>query len=150
MSTQPIPSDFWRRWLQTACVAIMVYGLCLMAAPKAMLGMFSMVYYSSASALSAGDSLARDYILLIQGVLGSVVFGWGLMMLLIARGPLRRGSIEIWRIMAVGLFSWFASEAVFSIAMGSMVNLILGLIFGVMFLPPIVAIYRQLNFPRGE
>lgn len=133
------PAEIWTRWLIAACVIVMLYGLSLMVAPQAMLGVFSLIYFSSRDHFAAFPAEARDYIVIAHGVLGSVTFGWGLTLLFITLGPFRRGSAEGWRMLAFSLIAWSVPEALFSVWMGSIPNLAFSLAFGLLFIAPLVA-----------
>jgi hypothetical protein len=75
--------------------------------------------------------------------MGSVMIGWGTALLLVLRGPMQRNLPEGLKIFGVSLLVWFIPDTTFSIASGFWQNAILNLVFAILFLIPLTALYRQ-------
>ncbi len=145
MDFVPPPAKLWTRWLIAACLFVMFYGLSLMWAPQPMLNILSLIYFGSSNHFSTYASGPLNYILIAHGVLGSVLFGWGLTLLFVVTGPFQRGSQEAWRTVALSVLAWSVSEAVFSVWIGSTANLFFSLGFAGLFVVPLLATYRHFN-----
>ena len=92
----------WYRWLQVAVGILMIFGISMVLAPDWIRTFFSLIVYGSPGAIETGfPAGANDYIVLVHGVLGAVMFGWGLTLLLVLMGPFRRGEKEGWNMFAL-------------------------------------------------
>lgn len=124
-------------------VGVIAFGLLLVVAPGMGRQGFSLLVFSSADRISEFGSEAASYIELAHAVMGSVMIGWGAALLLVLRGPMRRNLPEVLKIFAVSLLVWFIPDTIFSIASGFWQNAILNLVFAILFLIPLTALYRQ-------
>ena len=134
---------FWLTWLAAVTVGVIAFGLLLVVAPGVGRQGFSLLVFSSADRISEFGSEAASYIELAHAVMGSVMIGWGMALLLVLRGPMRRDLLEGVKIFAVSLLVWFIPDTTFSIASGFWQNAILNVVFAVLFAIPITALYRQ-------
>lgn len=142
-NTRPtVPSLFWQRWLIVATVFVLILSIAMVAIPVPVLRMFSLLYYSSPEGIDAFGAPAVAFIMLLQGVLGAVMFGWSVALLLVLLGSFRRGSREGWTIMAVSLAAWFIPDTTYSLWSGFWQNAALNLVFLVFFAIPLVATHR--------
>ena len=136
-------SGFWLTWLAVVTVGVIAFGLLLVVAPEVGRQGFSLLVFSSADRISEFGSEAASYIDLAHAVMGSVMIGWGTALLLVLRGPMQRNLPEGLKIFGVSLLVWFIPDTTFSIASGFWQNAILNLVFAVLFLIPLLALYRQ-------
>lgn len=130
-------------WLAVVTVGVIAFGLLLVIAPGLARQGFSLLVFSSADRISDFGPEAASYIELAQAVMGSVMVGWGVALLLILRGPMQRNLTEGLKIFGISLLAWFIPDTTFSIASGFWQNAILNLVFAVLFLIPLLALYRQ-------
>lgn len=136
----------WYRWLQVSVGILMVFGISMVLTPGWIRGFFGLMVYGSAAALETRFSGgANDYIFLVHGVLGSVMFGWGLAMFLILRGPFRRGEREGWNMLALPLAAWFIPDTAFSLYTGFWQNAVLNSGFALLFAIPLIATRRAFS-----
>ena len=136
-------SGFWLTWLALVTVGVIAFGLLLVVAPGLARQGFSLLVFSSADGIAEFGSEAASYIELAHAVMGSVMVGWGMALLLILRGPMKRNPIEGLKIFAISLLAWFVPDTIFSIASGFWQNAVLNFVFAVLFLIPLTALYRQ-------
>ena len=141
--TEPGPKTFWLAWLRIATIFMVAFGLFLVVAPALSRQGFSLMVYSSADRIGGFGSAAADYIELAHAVMGAVMVGWGVALLLVLRGPMRRNIREGALIYAVSLGCWFVPDTIFSLASGFWQNAILNLSFALLFAIPLVALLRQ-------
>jgi hypothetical protein len=137
-----IDERFWRRWLTAASIVVILFGLSMVLAPGPLKKFFAILLYSSPGALDAFTAPAVSYIALAHAVLGSVMFGWGIALLLILFGPFRRGAREGWRMLAISLAAWFVPDTAFSLWSGFWRNAVLNAALAVLFAVPLAATYR--------
>jgi hypothetical protein len=147
--TEPGPKTLWLAWLRIATVFTIAFGLFLVVAPALSRQGFSLMVYSSADRIGGFGSAAADYIELAHAVMGAVMVGWGVALLLVLRGPMRRNVREGALIYAVSLTCWFVPDTIFSLASGFWQNAILNLSFAVVFAIPLVALLMQESGNRG-
>ena len=143
--TAPVPHSrkVWFAWLTAVTIGVIAFGLLLVVAPGLGRQGFSLLVFSSADRVSEFGSEATSYIELAHAVMGSVMAGWGMALLLVLRGPMRRNLPEGLKIFGISLLVWFIPDTTFSIASGFWQNAILNFVFAVLFLIPLLALYRQ-------
>ncbi|MCB1315251.1 MAG: hypothetical protein KDK27_04810 [Leptospiraceae bacterium] len=129
-------------WLQSACVITILVGLMAAAASHPLgeapwLLLFDLLAWPLDGHPAAFPFTARA----INAVLGGVMVGWACMMLLLVSGPLQKGDASIRRMMLIGLIAWFVVDSAGSFAAGIPGNVVLNVIFLLLFLPPLLA-YR--------
>ena len=133
---------FWYRWLLVVIVGVMLFGMTMVLSPNLIRRFFSLLIYASANSIEShfgGSAVA--YITLVHGVLGAVMFGWGVSLLLVLLGPFRRGSREGWLILSVSVAVWFVPDTLFSLWTGFWQNAVLNLGLALLFAIPLVATY---------
>lgn len=132
--------NIWYRWLYTTILLIMIFGISMVMAPSAIKLFFSTLIYSDMNAIETTlGERANEYIVLVHGVLGTVMFGWGVTMLLALRGPFRKGERIGWLLIAVPLTAWYIPDTVFSIYTGFWQNAILNTLLAGLFAVPLAA-----------
>lgn len=136
-------SGFWSAWLGMVTVGVIAFGLLLVVAPGVGRQGFSLLVFSSGDRISEFGSEAASYIELAHAVMGSVMVGWGMALLLVLRGPMKRNLSEGLKIFGISLLVWFIPDTTFSIVSGFWQNAILNVVFAVLFAIPIAALYRQ-------
>ncbi len=132
-------SRFWWNWLLWVTVGVMVFGLAMVVMPGVILQGFGLLVYARADALHAFGAPAVEYIRLVHGVLGAVMFGWGTSLLLVVLGPLRRRSREAWVTITVSVLCWFVPDTAFSLWTGFWQNAVFNVVFAVMYAVPLLA-----------
>lgn len=140
-----VPSAFWSRWLLAVTLGVMVFGLLLVVAPGFAREGFSLLVYGNAQQIAAFGAEAVAYIALVHAVLGAVMFGWGVALWLVVRGPFMRGAREGWQIVAVSVAAWFVPDTAFSLWSGFWQNAVMNLVFIVLFAVPLAATYSAFH-----
>ena len=134
---------FWFYWLVIEIIGVILFGISMILVPNLILNFFSLLIYSSPNHIeSQFGANAAAYITLVHGVLGAVMSGWGISLLLILSGPLRRGSREGWLILSTSVSVWFVTDTLFSLWTGFWQNAALNLVFALLFTIPLAAIYK--------
>ena len=139
---------FWWRWLIVVTFGVLLFGIGMVVAPAFTRHLFGLLLFSSSESLSTFGAPAVAYITLIHGVLGAVMFGWGVALLFVLLGPFRRGSRESWLTLTVSLLAWFVPDTMFSLWSGFWQNAALNAIFAVLFAVPLGATYHAVNEKR--
>ena len=117
----------------------------MFVAPELTRHLFSFLIFSSSARLDALGEPAVAYITLLHGVLGAVIFGWGVALLFVLVGPFRRGSKEGRRIFVISLLAWFVPDTVYSLWSGFWQNAALNAVLAVLFAMPLAATYPAFN-----
>lgn len=134
-------AGIWQRYLIGILVVLAAVSLVLPLLPSVGASAFSLLVYQDRAYPADFSPEALSYIRLTNAVLGSVMAGWFLTMLGIAR---RLGSDPaLWRILAAGLAIWFVPDTAYSIGSGYWQNAILNVTVLALFVPPLVAHARQ-------
>ena len=97
----------------------------------------------------AGVTLAVEaYRNWVFGVTGSVMGGWGLLMIAVARGPFRRRETWAWFGMAVPVACWYLVDTTISLAYGVTSNAVLNTALLVLFAVPLLGTARTFLRPQ--
>lgn len=141
--SQTTLSVFWFNWILAVVLAVMALGLSMLLAPGLIRQAFSLLLYADPGTVdNSFGSSALEYVSLLHGVLGSVMFGWGAALLLVVCGPFKRGSREAWIMVCVSVFAWFVPDTLFSLWTGFWQNAVLNAAFLLLFAIPLVATRR--------
>lgn len=115
----------WWSWLAIVSLGVALSGLAMMAVPDLTRQAFSLLIYAVPERIAEFGEPAVAYITLVHGVLGAVMFGWGIAFLSLLFGPLRRSSYAAWQTMAISLLTWFVADTAFSLWLGVWQNALL-------------------------
>lgn len=130
---------FWTRWLITASLGVIGFGLCLVVAPGLTRQAFSLMVYQDVQAIDALGTETSRYVGLAHAVMGSLMVGLGVAFLLATRELLAKGNPVGWRIIAGTLAAWYVPDTSYSLLSGYWQNAVLNTVFVVLFLPPLWA-----------
>ena len=136
---------FWWRWLIVSTVGVMLFGLVMVVAPGLTRHLFSLLVFSSSEHVTAFGEPAVSYIALVHGVLGAVMFGWGVALFCILLGPFRRGSHEAWLTLAISLAAWLIPDTTLSLWLGFWQNAVLNAVLALLFTVPLAATWNACN-----
>jgi len=136
---------FWWRWLVAVSLGVMLFGAVLVLAPALSRQLFGLLLYGSTSGLDNFGKDALAYVSLTHGVLGAVMFGWGMTLVFVLLGPFRRGSAQAWRTLVASLLAWFVPDTVVSLSTGFWQNAALNTVFALLFAPALVATRRGVD-----
>lgn len=131
---------FWWRMLVAVTVFLMLFGLTLVLMPTLTLHGFSLLFYGSTERIIAFGAEATAYIRLLHAVLGAVMFGWGVVLMYLALGPLRRGVKAAWYAFAITLLAWFIPDTAYSLVSGFWQNAVLNVSFALLFALPLLGL----------
>ena len=131
---------FWWFWLLVVSGGVVAAGLVMLLAPGLTRLLFSLLLFASPVTIDRFGQQAVGYATLTHGVLGAVLFGWGVMLLAIVAGPLRRQSREAWTTCAISVAAWFIADTGFSLATGFWQNAVLNGVLAILFGLPLVGI----------
>lgn len=134
----------WLAWLWLATIGLMVFGLSMVLLPDLIRWAFSWMLYADGGHVSNhfGES-ANNYIRLLHGVLGSVMFGWGVMIAMILRRSLVRGEDGTVNMILLPLLAWFVPDTLFSLHTGFWQNVVLNTVFLILFVVPLLALKQH-------
>jgi hypothetical protein len=130
----------WFRWLYIVILIVMLFGISMIIVPGNIWQVFSGLLYASTGEIESRFSAeANEYIMFAHGVLGTVLFGWGVAMLLVLRGPFVQCQPIGWTLLAVPIAAWYVSDTAYSLYTGFWQNSILNTILAVLFAIPLGA-----------
>ena len=129
----------WRLWLVIVSFGVALGGLAMIVAPELTRQTFSLLIFSSPGHIAGFGAPAAAYITLAHGVLGAVMFGWGVAFLSLLFGPFRRGSYAAWQTMTLSLTAWFVADTALSLWLGFWQNAVLNCAVAILFAIPLAA-----------
>ena len=139
---------FWECWLILATALVAGFGLLLVVSPAFASWLFGWVAFGAASGVEDLGAAAQPYLALVHGVLGAVMFGWGVGLLLVVLGPFARGEWGGWLTIALSMSAWFAVDITLSAVTGFWGNVALNIGFALLFAVPLAATYS--GFKRSH
>jgi hypothetical protein len=137
------PSSLWVSWLLAVSAGVAFFGVVLVVAPGVARQGFSLLAFGDPERIASFGPDAIAYISLAHAVLGSVMFGWGVALLLVVRRLLARGLRLGWQIVAVSVCAWFVPDTSYCLWSGFWPNAVLNLVFIFLFVLPLVATRGQ-------
>lgn len=121
--------------LEGVLVAVACYALVLVAAGRSANRLFDTLGFGGS--LSTAPAELAEHVVLVQGVLGAVMFGWAVLLLAVVRIGLRGGDPRWWSVVSASLVAWFVIDTGFSLAVGSWRHAVFNLPFAVAFAVPL-------------
>lgn len=118
----------WSRVLVLTGSLVAAYALALVVAGHIAGRLFDLLGFGMEAA-GVPDGPARDHVLLIYGVLGSVLVGWMVLVVGIAAGPLRQGAPWAWPVLVASVGTWVVLDTSFSLAVGSWQHALFNVVF---------------------
>jgi hypothetical protein len=134
---------FWWRWLVGVDIGVILFGLTLVLFPSLARQAFSLMVFSEPSVIETFPPDAVNYITLSHGVMGSVMFGWGVAMMFTLFGQFREGVRMGWLNLALSIGLWYLPDTYLSLQTGFWQNAILNTVFAILFAIPLGATYRS-------
>ena len=111
-----IRREFTIKWLQLVLGAVFIYSLLLVFKGSVAGSLFSLFGFGPNETVDTSE--VQDYLLLPYMVLGAVMAGWGFLMILIVRGPLKDGSLWARKFLIQSLSLWFILDTSMSVVLG--------------------------------
>jgi hypothetical protein len=130
-------------WLQAASLVTIFTGLVsALASHPATAGLWLWLFDALQWPLDGNPAALGPEAYALNGVLGGVMVGWGVLMWLLARGPIQAGQTALARFMLIGIIAWFLVDSSASFAANIPGNVVLNVGFLLMFLPPLIRLQR--------
>jgi len=140
---------WWDAWLTLVAVCVAAAGFLLAAFPAsgpvdALVNRYvDPAFWPNAPV----PPEAAAYRAWVFGVTGSVMGGWGLLMVAVLRGPFRRREPWAWPALAVPLICWYLTDTTVSVLRGAMANAVLNTALLLLFAVPLAATVRAFFHP---
>lgn len=131
---------YWWRMLVVVTAFLMLFGLILVVMPTLTLQGFSLMIYGIPGHIHTFSYEPIAYISLLHAVLGAVMFGWGVLLMYLALGPIRRGVKDGYWIFSITLLAWFIPDTVYSLISGFWQNALLNTVFILLFAMPLLGL----------
>ena len=139
----------WLRWIELLSLLLIIYGLAMIFAPQMMNNtLVGPLLYHTETLRNAFANLAGPELLFVNvlnGLMGTVAIGYGLLIGWIAWEPFSRGERWAWNAIAVSLIVWAVLESYVKLANGlgvlSLAHLGLLVALGI----PLLATYRYFH-----
>ena len=128
-------------WLKLACIFTGLVGIIAVAAStpvlsKPWLFLFDILNWP----VDNNPAAFHEETYTINAVLGGVMIGWAALMYFLVKGPVAKGNIEVAKFILIALIIWFTFDSIGSILAGLPGNVLLNVLFLVLFLPPLIQI----------
>jgi hypothetical protein len=119
--------------LALCSAAVILFGAFMVLAPRPAMQMFGWMFYGHINGLLEMGELAVRYIMLAHAVLGSVMIGWGVALLQLARSMSGATRLTALKIVGISIGAWFVPDTAYSLLSGFWQNAVLNLGFAVAF-----------------
>jgi len=140
-------SQFWWRWLVAASIFTILAGV-LIALVEPAQTLLQSLYYGfifgdgAYSQLDTAQIMFQDW---LYGIIGSLMIGWGTIMLFVVWYPFRRGERWSWYALLVSLVIWFLPDSYMSAINQVPENVLLNIGFLVMLGLPLIGTYSAFH-----
>lgn len=135
----PTVHSFWLRWLVLVNTGVILFGLGMVLVPQHLQALFSWMLFYAPDRVDAFGPQAVGYIMLLTGILGAVMVGWGVALMFTILGPFQQGLRYGWNTVALSIGGWFVPDTLFSLHTGFWQNAVFNLVFLVLFAIPLAA-----------
>jgi hypothetical protein len=132
----------WRVWLDVWCAATIGLGLVFVGAAHPSTSFAARSYYAMIGREGGVGAPFTTEMAFSLGVLGSVLIGWGVLVLIALRQAVEGRAPWVWQAVTVSLAAWFIPDTAISIATGYALNAVPNLLFLTTFLIPVLATGR--------
>lgn len=137
---------FWWYWLLLVTAGVMLFGLSLVLLPRITQQFFNwLIFTSRPNPMTSPEAV--HYITFVYGVLGAVMVGWSVGLFSFLTNGFQRGERYAWNAVTLSVTTWFVIDSAFSLSMGFIENVLLNVVFFVLFAIPLAATYRDF-YPR--
>jgi hypothetical protein len=103
--------------------------------PQVMEVFFTEITHMNLSELTSAEIRFHN---LLSGVIGGIMFGWGLMLAFLGYRLVKRPVAWIWTVIAISLIAWYLSDTLASIMAGSSFNVALNTTLFLLAMPPVL------------
>ena len=83
----------------------------------------------------------KTLIYFLFGVMGAIMFGWGILMVFVTKQLYIKDESWIRKAIVISTFGWFIFDSLFSIIIGTVINIFFNLVFLALLLFPIIGYY---------
>lgn len=129
----------WLRYLEVVTVAVIAFGVVLIAAPGVTEAAFGWMIFGTGGFPDSFPAAATDYGRLVHAVLGATIVGWFSLVLWVVHGPLAAALPGSWIAVALSLTLWFIPDSLFSVVSGHWQNAVLNTVIVAAYVPGMVA-----------
>jgi len=130
-------------WLKVACVLAISFGvLSVLASFEGGSALWLFLFDILTWPLDGLPTGFEPISYALNAVLGGVMCGWGILLFLLANGPIAEGDHRMANYMFISLDVWFVVDSIGSVVAGIHANVVLNLIFFVIFAIPLLALRK--------
>jgi hypothetical protein len=123
--------------LRTSCLATIAIGLVsAVASHPAASGPWTLLMDALQWPLDGAQNVASKESRVLSAVLGGIACGWGLLLYLLASGPIASGDRDARSMFVGSVVTWFVIDSLASLAAGWPLNLLLNTAFAALLLLP--------------
>ncbi len=136
---------FWSNWLVGVSIFGIVFGVVLLL-PGGLQTVLAQWAYDALAGPGAYAELTAGQLAnqrLLYGIMSAVMIGWFMLIAWLALIPFRRGERWAWLALDSSLLAWFVLDSIISVQNGFAQNVIINLVFLVLFAIPLAATWRQ-------
>jgi hypothetical protein len=116
-----------------------LFGLSMVVVPAVPERLFTWMLFDGEYPGAFGDGEV-EYVRFVTGVLGAVLAGWGVLIVFLLAGPVRRCDPWAWEALVVSLFVWYVADSAMSLWTGFWENAVLNSGIGLLFIVGLVGI----------
>ena len=132
--------SFWAKWILGFSFIVMLGGIGFAfifpyLSPQVLGVFFTEITNMSITELSSAEIRFHN---LLTGVIGGIMFGWGLMLVFLGYRLLKRPLAWIWTVITISLVAWYLSDTLASILAGSSFNVALNTTLFLLAMPPVL------------
>ena len=134
-------------WLIAVSITVIVAGLVFaLIAPYYILSIQDVFYHSfNNQSITNINTIDKNHINWIYGVLGGTLAGWGMMILFLSVNLLKENNKTIWNTILLSVITWFVIDTIITIKYAVIPNLILNITILVAVIIPFIGNSRMMK-----
>lgn len=129
---------FWQNWLIIVCLIIIAYGVYFVLFVNSSLFQPIEQIFKYSFSVKEIATLHSQISVLVFGVLGATMIGWGITMLIMIHFGFKEKKLWTWYSVFFGILTWFIPDTTISWSTGAVINVWLNIIILTIFLLPLL------------
>jgi len=135
--------EFFVTWLKLDCIVFALTGLVSFAASsKAFSGLWLWLFDLVKWPLDGDPAGFSPETMSVNAILGGMMVGWAMLMYFVTVGPVAEGNVTLTRQMLISIAAWFGVDSTGSYLSHLPGNIVLNLIFLMLFAVPLLTLSK--------
>jgi len=138
-------NSIWAKWILVFSFIVMLGGISFAFIFPYLFPQFIEVFFTEITDMNYPELISAEirFHNLLSGVIGGIMFGWGLMLAFLGYRLIKHLEAWIWTVITISLIAWYLFDTLASIIAGSSLNVALNTILFLLAVPPVLVNWRS-------